>query len=48
MNLVGGVQGLSLALFTKVLGWNPDELEVFLVDVRKDLSDRKLHGYWRV
>ncbi|KAI8649945.1 hypothetical protein NCS56_01445800 [Fusarium sp. Ph1] len=48
VNLVGGAQGLSLALFTKVLGWSPEELEVFLVDVRKDLCDKKLHGYWRV
>jgi hypothetical protein len=48
VNLVGGVQGLSLALFTHVLGWNTDELEVFLVKVRKDLNNKKLHGYWRV
>ncbi|RSL54844.1 hypothetical protein CEP54_009691 [Fusarium duplospermum] len=48
VNLVGGAQGLSLALFTKVLGWSPEELEVFLIDVRKDLCDKKLHGYWRV
>ncbi|KAJ4250154.1 hypothetical protein NW762_011967 [Fusarium torreyae] len=48
VNLVGGVQGLSLALFTKVLGWNIDELELFLVDVRKDLCNKDLHGYWRV
>ncbi|KAH6886892.1 S-adenosyl-L-methionine-dependent methyltransferase [Thelonectria olida] len=48
VNLVGGVQGLSLALFTHVLGWNTDELEVFLANVRKDLSNKKLHGYWRV
>ncbi|KAF4964448.1 hypothetical protein FSARC_7634 [Fusarium sarcochroum] len=48
VNLVGGVQGLSLALFTKVLGWNMEELELFLVEVRKDLSNKELHGYWRV
>ncbi|KAH7133504.1 S-adenosyl-L-methionine-dependent methyltransferase [Dactylonectria macrodidyma] len=48
VNLVGGAQGLSLALFTRVLGWNVDELEVFLADVRKDLCNKKLHGYWRV
>lgn len=47
-NLVGGVQGLSLALFTNVLGWARNELELFLVDVRRDLSNRNIHGYWRV
>lgn len=48
VNLVGGVQGLSMFLFTKVLGWNTDELEVFCVDVRKDLCNKEFHGYWRV
>ncbi|KAM0228040.1 hypothetical protein ACHAPO_011068 [Fusarium lateritium] len=48
VNLVGGVQGLSLALFTKVLGWNVHDLELFLVDVRKDLHNKEMHGYWRV
>ncbi|RGP74030.1 methyltransferase domain-containing [Fusarium sporotrichioides] len=48
VNLVGGVQGLSLALFTNILGWNKDDLELFLVDVRKDLHNKQLHGYWRV
>lgn len=48
VNLVGGVQGLSMFLFTKMLGWNTDELEVFCVDVRKDLCNKEFHGYWRV
>ncbi|KAF7556940.1 hypothetical protein G7Z17_g985 [Cylindrodendrum hubeiense] len=48
VNLVGGVQGLSMFLFTKMLGWSTDELEVFCVDVRKDMCNKEFHGYWRV
>ncbi|KAK3936976.1 Phosphoethanolamine N-methyltransferase 1 [Diplogelasinospora grovesii] len=47
-NFVGGLYGLSVALFTRGLGWTADELEVFLVDVRKDLKNRFIHGYWPI
>lgn len=47
-NIMQGLQALSLALFTRALGWKPDELELFLVDVRKDLRNRNIHGYWRM
>lgn len=45
-NIAGGLSGLSMALYTRELGWDPQELEVFLVNVRKDLKDRSKHGYW--
>ncbi|PQE05792.1 hypothetical protein CJF31_00004540 [Rutstroemia sp. NJR-2017a BVV2] len=44
-NLSNGLSGLSIATFTRLLGWTVDELEVFLVDVRKDLKDTKIHSY---
>lgn len=47
-NIMQGLQALSLALFTRALGWKPDELELFLIDVRKDLRNRNIHGYWRI
>ncbi|KAL8414447.1 hypothetical protein RB594_005617 [Gaeumannomyces avenae] len=47
-NIMQGLQALSLALFTRALGWKPDELELFLVDVRKDLRNRNIHGYWKI
>ncbi|KAK1566408.1 methyltransferase domain-containing protein [Colletotrichum navitas] len=43
-----GLSGLSLALFTRALGWSKEQLEVFLVDVRKDMKDRSIHGWWPV
>lgn len=42
--LYEGLQGISLRPFTKVLGWKPDELELLLVDVRKDLCNPRMHA----
>jgi hypothetical protein len=42
----GGLQGLSLAFFTRVLKWSVEDLEVFLVDVRKDMKNIRIHSYW--
>ncbi|KAJ4186297.1 hypothetical protein NW759_016950 [Fusarium solani] len=47
-NLGQGVSGLSLALFTRGLVWTPEEVEVFLVDVRKDMKNRAVHGWWPI
>lgn len=47
-NVEVGLQGLSMMLFTHVLGWSATEVEVFLVDVRKDLKNRKIHAYMPV
>jgi len=41
-----GLQGLSLALFTRALKWSVEELEVFLVDVRNDMKNTRIHSYW--
>jgi hypothetical protein len=45
-NICNGLYGLSVALFTRGLGWTAEETEVFLVNVRKDLKDRRIHAYW--
>jgi hypothetical protein len=42
--LLEGLQGITLRPFTRILGWQPEEVELFLVDVRKDLQNRKLHA----
>ncbi|KAK0113507.1 hypothetical protein ONS96_014370 [Cadophora gregata f. sp. sojae] len=47
-NFTAGVSGFSLALYTRVLGWTPEQLEVFLVDVRKEMKDTKIHSYWPI
>jgi hypothetical protein len=45
-NFSQGVQAVSLMLFTNVLGWSVDEVEVLLIDVRKDVKNKNIHGYW--
>jgi ubiquinone/menaquinone biosynthesis C-methylase UbiE len=44
--LLEGISGLSIAVFTKLLGWSPDELEVLLAKVRNEWQKRGVHQYW--
>jgi hypothetical protein len=45
-NFSTGLSGLSMAVFTRGLGWTKEELEVFLVEVRKSMKNTKIHGYY--
>jgi len=42
------LEAYSLALYTRVLGWKPEELAVFLAEVRKEIGNKKHHLYARV
>ncbi|MCJ1270533.1 hypothetical protein MMC22_010430 [Lobaria immixta] len=44
VQLKEGLEGFSLRLFTNILGWAPEELQVLLGEVREDLADRKIHA----
>lgn len=35
-----------MLLFTGVLGWSVADVELFLIEVRKDLKNWNMHGYW--
>jgi len=45
-NFSTGLAGLSMAVFTRGLGWSNEELEVFLAEVRKSMKDTNVHGYY--
>jgi hypothetical protein len=45
-NMLDGVQGFTIALLTRALGWSAQEVEVLLADVRKDIVNRNVHSYW--
>ncbi|KAJ9137108.1 S-adenosyl-L-methionine-dependent methyltransferase [Pleurostoma richardsiae] len=45
-NFSWGCESMSLALFTRALGWSADEVRVFMARVRQDLRNRKMHAYW--
>lgn len=47
-NILNGLHGFSIGLFTKMLGMSVEEVEVMLVDVRKDLRNTKIHFYYVV
>jgi hypothetical protein len=40
------LQALSYMSFTNGLGWTTADVEVLLVDVRKDIKNRNIHSYW--
>lgn len=46
VNLSEGMEGFSLALMTRALGWSKDEVEVLCAKVRNDLRDRSIHAYF--
>jgi hypothetical protein len=47
-NTLEGLEGFTLANFTRLLNWTPDEVQVFLAGVRSDTKNRKIHNYWPV
>ncbi|KAF2454650.1 putative methyltransferase [Lineolata rhizophorae] len=47
-NSLDGLQGYSMALMTRVLGMSTAEVELLLMDVRKDMKNKKIHAYWPI
>ena len=47
-DLAPGLEALSAALFTRILGWSKEELDVFLAGVRKDMKNTRYHAYWNM
>jgi hypothetical protein len=45
-NTLDGLEGFTMAYFTRILGWQPDDVQVFLVGVREDNKNRQLHNYY--
>ena len=41
-----GLQSISLAVFTRLLGWTAEEVEVFLAQVRKDMKAKINDGFY--
>jgi len=44
--MLEGIYGLTIALWTRFLGWNAQEVEVFLALVRNEFKSTKVHCYW--
>lgn len=44
-DMLAGVEGMTMALLTRVLGWKVEDVRVFLEQVMKDMQDTSLHAY---
>ncbi|KAK2018772.1 methyltransferase domain-containing protein [Colletotrichum eremochloae] len=43
-----GIEGISMAIFTRVLDWSPEEATLFCADVRKEHKKIGVQGYYDV
>lgn len=43
MDAFQGLDALTMAAFSRVLGWNQDEIIKFLAGVRKELRSKSIH-----
>jgi hypothetical protein len=48
INLIQGVEGFTLALLTRVLGWSKAEVEILSAKVKNDLKNRSIHAYFEM
>lgn len=46
LSMMEDLSGMSLAVFTRLLGWDPLELEIFLAHVKREWKNKTIHGYW--
>ena len=45
-NFLDGIQGWSVGIFTRGLGWRVEDVETLLGEVRKDVGNwREVHAY---
>lgn len=45
-NILDGLQGFCLALFTRALHWRKEEVDIFVARISRDLKDRRIHAYF--
>lgn len=44
-NNLDGLSAVSMAILSRAQGMSREEVEVGMVDVRRDLRDKNIHGY---
>lgn len=45
-NLLNNLEGMTMRLFSKGLGWSEEEILVFSALLRRDIKDLRMHAYW--
>ena len=46
INMLNGLEGFTLRVFMKILEMSRAETEVLMMEMRKDVQNRKIHAYW--
>ncbi|KAF9874119.1 methyltransferase domain-containing protein [Colletotrichum karsti] len=46
-SLLAGIEGMSLALFTRTLGWTREETMILCMQVRAEIKNKDIHAYWK-
>jgi hypothetical protein len=45
-NSLDGLEGYSMAVMTRAHKMSPEAVQLMMVDVRKDMKNRRIHAYW--
>ena len=45
-NFLGGLEGMSLRLFQRGLGWSPEETAILLAKVRSEIKNTRYYAYY--
>ena len=48
LQYIEGLEAFMMALFTRMLGWAPEEVNIFLAQVRKEAKDPKIHSMYHL
>ncbi len=46
LQVLEGVEGFTMAPFTRQLKWSPEEVQVFMANIRRDLKNTKIHAVY--
>lgn len=46
IHVLEAIEAYSLALFTRVLKYTPEEVQVMMAKIRKEFKDPEVHLYW--
>ncbi|PGH18639.1 hypothetical protein AJ79_00418 [Helicocarpus griseus UAMH5409] len=46
--MIESVEAYTLALFTRVLGWSPEEVHVLMASVKNEIKDLSIHTYGKM
>jgi len=46
VNMLEGYHGLSVKVFTQLLGWSAEELDILIAKCKREVQRKEVHAYW--